>query len=590
MAGSSIVNYTGNAGLGLGSNPGMSTVNPNDNLKIIQDTGRDIMLLDAERNMKLFQQKIADRNKLTELILQNQVSTKNISPEYLPQFMKLRDASIKKFSDWGGNFNNIEGYSTYQGGITELQDYAAHAQTNTVQLQKLRQEQADQTLPWKKEELGKWIDQEQKKTTKNPWEMVQPHQQLFDFSLQPILDTLQTKTSTVMSPDGLQQRDVVSADYAGTLKKAMVDLLANNKEAEDQRQWLNKYDNYDDLQKKSAVKSLNSQLDKYNNELGLKEGDDGYADQIILQQGPNGTAHIKESPASFAAKYAIANQSQFKTPGPIKFQKDFGSYKLGAEKNQIAWAKLNKVDIPKAAAYVDKWNTQKGQLTDQEKVGAQKYNDLVDKIDVGGPGGPEGDGRIGTLNRINTDNLPASRQFIGGITYNSKGQKMLGRVYPKMNFYDPKKRGFTDDKDITFDKYESEVKLKQTTLPYVEWTKEKAKGKGYTVESYYDVKYYNPSGTEIKNESDLSPQLKKEYSNFVRDYGASFSKFLKGLGKLGKAVVEFHGDNGGVATPQTILEGTRMEQAQFGKKGFEGIYGGDETGDGTGADDNTPGM
>jgi hypothetical protein len=144
------------------------------------------------------------------------------------------------------------------------------------------------------------------------------------------------------------------------------------------------------------------------------------------------------------------------------------------------------------------------------------------------------------------------------------------------------------DKDISFTNYEKEVKDKSTKLPYPEWAKAKAKEKGYTVESYYDVKYYDPTGKELKSEDDLSPTLAKAYTKAQKDYGMTFSQFLKGLSKLGQTVVEFHGADGGVATPQTILEGSRLEQEQYGKKGFEGIYGGDEPGEGTG--DENPGQ
>lgn len=584
-----LLSYRGDAGLGIGSSGIGAPLGPNDNLKVINDVGRDVMLLDAERNTKLFQQKIADRDNLTDLIMKNQVKAGEIDPKYHKEYDDAQADVEKAYDEWGGNYNDKDGYRKYQEKVTHLQDVATHAQVNTIELKKLVQQRAQETLPWKQKELDKHIAEQK---GKDFWDHVDPYQNQFSFSIDPIIKTFKANTSTITSKDGLWKSDVTRADYAGTLKNAQNEYLNQGEGAEDMREWLNQVEAYDPVQKKRFIDSINGQLQKYNGELGLKPGDEGYADPIDLVTGPDGKTHVKASPVDFAAKYAVAQQSKFLSEGPKQFQDKVGTYNLGTEKNAIAWAKLNKVDIPKAWAYVDKWNTQKKQLTEQEQVGAQKYNDLVDKIDIGGPGGPGGDGRIGTLNRINTDQLPVSRQFIGGIVYNSEGKKMLGRVYPKMNFYDPKKRGFVDDKDISFTKYENEVKNKLTKMPYPEWAKQKAQEKGLTVESYYDVKYYDPTGKELKSEADLPSDLSAAYKSFVKNYGGTFSQFMKGLSKAGKAVVEFQGADGGVATPQTILEGSRFEQEQYGKKGFEGIYGGDEGGEGTGQEppDNSGGQ
>jgi hypothetical protein len=579
--------YVGNAGLGAGSNPGIAVVSPNDNLKVINDTARDVMLLDAERNMKIFSQKVRDRDALTKLILDNQVSTKDIDESYLPKFLDIKKETEKAYNEWGGNPNDIKGYKKYQDTVADLQDYAAHSQTNTKELDKLKAERAAETLPWKQKKLDDWINQEVSKTKKDPWAVVNPYQNLFNFSLDPIQKLYKTNTTSVMSPDGLWKSDVTVGDFAGTLKNAQSELLNNGETSEDMREWLTQVDAYDPAKKKQFVDSINGQLAKYNQERGLQPGQPGYADPLQLGPAPDGVDHINADPATFAAKYAIANQERYVTSTGQVFQKDLGTFKTNQEKNAIAWAKMNKVDIPKAWAYIDRWKTQKKQLTEQEQVGAQKYNDLVDKIEVGTPGDSTVDKRVGSLNRINTDQLPRSRQFIGGITYDASGKKMLGRVYPNMNFFE--KGNLVKDKDLSFSTYESEVKDKKTKLDYPDWAKAKGQEKGYTVESYYDVKYYDPNGKELKSEDDLSPALSKAYAKAQKDYGMNFSQFLKGLSKLGQTVVEIHGADGGVATPQTILEGSRLEQEQYGKKGFEGIYGGDEQDQGTGGDEN-PGQ
>lgn len=574
-----LTTYTGNAGLGVGSNSGPAPLGPNDNLKTIDSVGRDIMLLDAERNTKLFQQKVADRDMLTQAILNNQVHAGEIDPKYHAAFDEAQADVEKSYDQWGGNYNDMDGYRKYQASVTHLQDVATHAQVNTVEMKKLIQQRSTETLPWKQKQLDQWIGKQQ---GKDFWDHVDPYQQAFSFSIDPIKKLYATSSTSITSPDRLWKYDITHADFGATMKNAQNEYLNQGETAEDMREFLGQVDNYDPMQKKKFVDAINGQLQKYNGDLGLQQGQGGYAEPIQLVDGPDGKQHIVASPSDFAAKYALSQQEKFMVQGPGQFQKDVGTFGLGKEKNAIAWAKLNKVDIPKAWAYVDKWKNQKKQLTEQEQVGAQKYNDLVDQIDVNAP--MMGDSRVPPLNRINTDQLPASRQFIGGIVYGPGGKEMLGRLYPKVNLYDEKKRSFVKGKSMAYSDYEKEIKAKLTNLPYPDWVKAKAEDQDLKVESFYDVNYYSPTGKKLGSESDLPDELKEGYRNFSKNYGGTFSQYLKGLSKTGKIVVQFEGQNG-TATPQSILEGSRLEQEKSGKRGFEGIYGGGEEGEGTTPED-----
>src|SRR4029078_6200956 len=95
-----LLSYQGNAGLGVGSNPQIPVVADKTNLDTINQTGRDIMLLDNERNIKIFQQKIKDRDELAKMILEDQVSTGDILPEYQPHFDKAKKAVEESFYKW----------------------------------------------------------------------------------------------------------------------------------------------------------------------------------------------------------------------------------------------------------------------------------------------------------------------------------------------------------------------------------------------------------------------------------------------------------------------------------------------------------
>jgi hypothetical protein len=406
--------YTGNAGLGFGSNPGIPVSSPNDNLKVIEDTSRDIMLLDAERNMKLYQQKIKDRDSLTDLILKNQVSTKDIDEGYLPKFLSIKKDAEKAYDDWGGNFNNIKGYKKYQDTISGLQDYAAHAQTNTAQLKKLQQDRATETLPWKQKQLDKWIDQQESKTKKDPWATVDPYQNLFSFSIDPLNKLYKTGTATSYSKDGMFKYDDTYGDYNATLKTAQNEYLNNGETSEDMRQFFDKVDAYDPVLKKKFIESVNGQLKKYNEERGLQPGQPGYADDVIMDP----TGRIKDPQPTFAAKYSLAQQEKFTTRTPV-FNKDIATYGLNKEKLALQAKKLD-IDAGKAGAYIknlnaktEKWlRENKDESTNVE----HQYQDFVDNIKPGGIAVTDKKTKkaTGKLDAVFLDELPGSYQYING--------------------------------------------------------------------------------------------------------------------------------------------------------------------------------
>jgi hypothetical protein len=418
MGGSSITSYTGNAGLGFGSNPGIPVSSPNDNLKIIQDTSRDIMLLDSERNLRLYNQKIRDRDSLTDLILKNQVSTKDIDEQYLPKFLSQKKDVEKAYDDWGGDFNNIKGYKKYQDTVAGLQDYAAHSQTNTAMLKKLQQERAAETLPWKQKQLDKWIDQQESKTKKDPWATVDPYQNLFSFSIDPINKLYKTSTGTSFSADGLFKYEDTYGDFNATLKNAQNEYLNNGETSEDMRQFFGQVEQYDPIQKKRLVESLNSQLQKYNQERGLQPGQNGYADPIEMVPGPDGTFRIKSDPATFSAKYSLAQQEKFTSRTP-SFNKDFATYGLNKEKNEIL-AKKAGIEAEKADAYARNLNAKTNKWLKENKDQStnieHQYQDFVDNIKPAGIVLTDAKTKkqTGSLDAVFLDELPASYQYING--------------------------------------------------------------------------------------------------------------------------------------------------------------------------------
>lgn len=536
-----VLSYRGDAG--LGSNPQIPAISTNDNLKVISDTSRDIMLLDSERNMRLFNQKVKDRDQLTSLILQNQVSTKNIDAQYLPQFLDVKKQSEDAFDKWRGNPNDIEGFKKYQDAITHLQDYAAHAQTNTTELQKLQQQRAGETLPWKQKALDKWIGDQQAKTKKDPWESIDPYQNMFSFSIDPINKLYKTATTPIESPDGLWKSDVTYGDYNATLKSAQNEYLNNGETSEDMRQFLHNVEAYDPAQKKKFVDAINSQLQKYNQERGLIPGQPEYAESIDLVPGPDNVTHIKAPPQEFAAKYALAQQEKYVTQGPKLFQKDFGTFQLGKERNEIAAKKLG-VESAKAGAYIRNLDAKTNKFLSENKDQAtdviKEYNDFVDNINPGGIilTNKQTKKKTGELDAVFLDELPGNYQYINGpmvamktttdkkgnVTSVPTGKIEVGKLEP-----------FTDTKN----------------------------------RPYYIPKYVNAkTGEKIKLDSDF---IKDTYRDWKKQgFVGTADDMFRTLLKNGALEMVLSGKNG-TANYTSMYQSAKTMNATGGKKGGENI-------------------
>jgi hypothetical protein len=536
-----LTSYTGNAGLGLGSNPGIPAISPNDNLKVINDTSRDIMLLDSERNMRLYNQKVKDRDALTELILKNQVEPGNVEADYLPQFMDAKKKSEEAFQKWKGNPNDIEGFKNYQEAISHLQDYTAHARTNTTELQKLKQQRAAETLPWKQKSLDNWINQETDKTKKDPWQLVDPYQQAFNFSIDPINKLYKTGTSTSMSADGLWKYEDTYGDYDQTLKAAKNEYLNNGETSEDIRQFFQQVEQYDPLLKKKFVESVNSQLDKYNKERGLQKGQSGYADQIQLVTGPDGKQYMKTDPTEFAAKYALAQQEKYVSRASSGFQKDYGAYQLGKERNAIAARKLG-IDAERANAYVRNLNAKTDKYFQDNKTEAtgviKEYNDFVDNISPQGLYIRKDMKKTGVLDGIFLSDLPESYQYISGpimgakTTTDKKGNVTV-----------------TPTGKVTVGKLE----------PFLA-----AKG-----EKYYIPKYVDPqTGEKVSLDSGV---YRDSYSQSKKNgFPGTYDDYLRTLLKKGAIEMVITGKNG-TANYTTMFQSAKAMNAQGTKKGQENI-------------------
>jgi len=534
--GSEILSYRPDERLGLGANPSTPALPDQNALNTINSTVRDIMLLNQQTNMELFKQKVQDRDQLRALIYNNQVQTEEIDPADQKHFDEAKQNSIDAFEKWGGDMNDTKGYAKYQESINNLRGVATHAQLRWAQLTKMKQDIAQETLPWKRKDMQDWYD---KQSNKPFWAQVDPYQQRFDFQVKPILDNLKTGQTIIRGEDGFYYNQGY-ADYEATQKAMNATFAENGQTAEDMRQLFTRIQNYTPAERIKFVNSINSQIDKYNEAWGTKSGNEA---QHLNVDMSTGQAVINEAIPDFAAKYTLASQEKYVSQMPNKEMNDAYSKRMDTmlkgqqvaiaqERANIEAKKLG-IEGEKARAYVDYMETRANKLN---KDNAQTVTDIGQQMDSyikniqTVPVGQDKGGWFGIGSKKGTpqdavvlNDLPQSYQYISGPVINSKGKVTVQQIKP-----------FTatvNGKDV----------------------------------NYYIPKYVDPnSGKELTKDF-----LLQKYSQ-IKDQVGTWNDYLNQLQKKGILELVLKGQNGSANTA-SIFSSAKTIAEQGGKKGMENI-------------------
>lgn len=322
----SLTTYTGNAGLGAGSNPNIAVISPNSNLDTLNQTANQLRNNDYEANLRLFNQKINDRDTLREMLAKGITAAGEIDAQDRPIYDEAEKKTIDAFHNIT-SLNDQKSIEDFYKNATHLNDIVTHAQERNLSLKQLKAEQSQQTLPFKQQAYSDFINSQRKKPFE---ERIDPYQQTFSFNTKPILDLYSTDTKSYDSPDGLFHFDDTIGDYDQTLKNAQGKYLENGETAEDMRQLFDKFQKYNPVQQKEAIDALDAQIDKYN-------ADTGSAIKHIQRQeltdadGNLRGIAIQEQIPDFAAKFALANQGEYLN-STKKFNDKYGNYQINLGK------------------------------------------------------------------------------------------------------------------------------------------------------------------------------------------------------------------------------------------------------------------
>jgi len=527
-----LLSYTGTPELGIGA--GTAPVGPtNPNLDVVNNTLRDILLLDNQRNVLLFQQKIRDRDQLTEMIMKNQVSSGDILPEYRQLFDQAEKQAEKAFQDWGGNLNDKDGYRKYQAAIQDLKDIAAHAQGKTMGLRALESDMAKETLPWKKEDMKRWYDKQKGQPF---WEPITPYQQMFSFNMGDFDPWAKPQSKIIADPKNPAFKyEVQYFDYGDILKNARYDYLNQNRAAASTDKLVEQLQLLRPDQLVSTLDAVDAQLDRYNQERGLTQGMPGFAPKI-KRQVINGQTLIAEPKVELAAKLRLSQERNFITQTP-KFDKDIAKYGIDKEKLALQAKKLGLEGL-KANAYARNLNAKTDKyVRDQIAVGTDvsaQINEMITKarpegIVISNAGGVKG--KTEKIDALFMDELPQGYQSIGGpiMALDSKG-KPTGKV--------------TVGQLIPF---------------------KSSNGRSYYIPKYLD----NQTGEEVSKKN-LPTDIKQAYEKANKKRKISIDDFFKFLQKRGDMDVIWRGQNG-AANITSINQSAKTINAAATSKGEENV-------------------
>jgi hypothetical protein len=158
----SVTNYTGNAGLGQGSNADIDVYGGTGReFDVINDTAKTIMLMDHEKQLKQWQEKVNERNKLYDMINKDEIVVEKALEEDRPIIQSLKEdvnqarRELVQAQAKGDGDNNRtavnEAMIKYQQKQNRLAEAAKHAQLRYVDVTSERDNIKKSTLSKERE-------------------------------------------------------------------------------------------------------------------------------------------------------------------------------------------------------------------------------------------------------------------------------------------------------------------------------------------------------------------------------------------------------------------------------------------------------
>lgn len=353
--GTEILSYQGNPLAGLGANPGIPVSTTKD-LDVVNQAGANATLLNAQRNMEIFKQRIDDRDATLKALADGKVTTGNMLERDRPLLLSALDKQTEAFKKWGGNPNDINGALAYKQATQDAQDIVTKAQDRWVNDTKERALIAGETSDQKRQAIQDNLDSYYKKGF---FADFVPHQQLLDFNHnelnqstlrdalvpnagimepsgqtihktvtkmvngklttvdvqtnQPVKAGATTKGGSISPTGGLSLFSTVPGkyyDYDKILNNATDDFVHDEKVRGYQNMWRSYIEQANPLEAKKIIDYTNDKIKQYNTERGItgtpKEVKQ-ITDSDAFLDPTTGKFQINMPTSEFAAKTALAS-------------------------------------------------------------------------------------------------------------------------------------------------------------------------------------------------------------------------------------------------------------------------------------------
>lgn len=378
-----LLSYTGNAGLGFGSNPQLEApVSPNT-FDVLNQASRDFANWANQQNALLFRQKVSDRDNLLNMVATDQVALGKVLPDYLPEIEKAKAEQEKAFEEFGGDFNNTKAFLKYKQAFQKAKDLATIAQVNTAMIGDIRQAEANEPIAFRKKQVR---DFEKAQIAKGLSDFVTPYGKNlypnFDAlaadiaggamsatadakgqkakpSLNVSRETAPQQTSGAGLSPFVKQADkfVNYDDYLGRATLGYLDPTGERKEQQDLLR--NAIENADPVNAKRFIESVNERIDLYNEQTKgiatpakrLESGVD-FTEVVDPATGQSRIKFTMNTP-ELAAKFALAQTpGNYFQEGGVAFDKNIGDYLAKQQELQIKMKDLGIKGL-RARAYAD---------------------------------------------------------------------------------------------------------------------------------------------------------------------------------------------------------------------------------------------
>jgi hypothetical protein len=393
--GSSIINYTGNANLGLGASSTIPVAPDHPDLDAVNQASAQLRLYDHQNNIKLFEQKITDRDTAIKLLAQGKVQAGNILPEDQKYYDAAEAKQTEAYKAIKG-MNDKDGITKYLQATNDLNNLVTNTQHRWLEITKLQQEKSSQTLP---DKIKAYDDHINTQKAKPIGQLIQPFQQMFSFDMDGMMSAIKgtqaltkgaagslpsqqptdqktiTTTTTPGKPTTVKQVDKLGApsktqgssspviltkgqslvngipmgggglsmfsqtperyyDYPTMAKRANDLYLENAGQAENQRQLFDKFHAMPPTAQIDLLRADQKRIAAYSDQRGIEPGADGkYPDEIKFHVMPDGKIILDETIPTFAAKHTLASvEGDYVQKGQSIFNKDIATYLLGKEK------------------------------------------------------------------------------------------------------------------------------------------------------------------------------------------------------------------------------------------------------------------